>query len=113
MQWYFQSHILRAELKKKQAELVVIWVDTNPKVCHQRMIDRASDRDMWKLNHWDEYILGVNFNPPLSLKLENQPDSLLIFHNSSNEEFEESMKTIVAQLEAAVANRVEIPRTRY
>ena len=93
---------LRAELKKKQAELVVIWVDTNPEVCHQRMIDRASDRDMWKLNHW-----------PLSLKLENQPDSLLIFHNSSDEEFEESMKTIVAQLEAAVANRVEIPRTRY
>ena len=45
--------------------------------------------------------------------LEKQPDSLLIFHNSSNEEFEESMKTIVAQLEAAVANRVEIPRTRY
>ena len=81
---------LRAELKKKQAELVVIWVDTNPEVCHQRMID-----------------------PPLSLKLENQPDSLLIFHNSSDEEFEESMKTIVAQLEAAVANRVEIPRTRY
>lgn len=104
---------LRAELKKKQAELVVIWVDTNPEVCHQRMIDRASDRDMWKLNHWDEYIRGVNFNPPLSLKLENQPDSLLIFHNSSDEEFEESMKTIVAQLEAAVANRVEIPRTRY
>ena len=104
---------LRAELKKKQAELVVIWVDTNPEVCHQRMIDRASDRDMWKLNHWDEYILGVNFNPPLSLKLENQPDSLLIFHNSSEAEFDESMKTIVAQLEAAVANRVEIPRTRY
>ena len=93
--------------------MVVIWVDTNPEVCHQRMIDRASDRVMWKLNHWDEYILGVNFNPPLSLKLENQPDSLLIFHNSSNEEFEESMKTIVAQLEAAVADRVEIPRTRY
>ena len=95
------------------AKLVVIWVVTKPEICHQRMIDRASDRDMWKLNHWDEYILGVNFNPPLSLKLENQPDSLLIFHNSSDEEFEESMKTIVAQLEAAVANRVEIPRTRY
>lgn len=51
----------------------MIWVDTNPEVCHQRMIDRASDRDMWKLNHWDEYILGVNFNPPLSLKLETSP----------------------------------------
>ena len=103
----------RKRLASKNARLEIIWVVTDPEICHQRMIDRASDRDMWKLNHWDEYILGVNFNPPLSLKLENQPDSLLIFHNSSDEEFEESMKTIVAQLEAAVANRVEIPRTRY
>ena len=34
---------LRKELAKKEAELVVIWVDTDPEVCHQRMIDRASD----------------------------------------------------------------------
>ena len=30
---------LRKELAKKEAELVVIWVDTDPEVCHQRMID--------------------------------------------------------------------------
>ena len=93
---------LRKELAKKEAELVVIWVDTDPEVCHQRMIDRASDRDIWKLNHWDEYILGVNFEPPVNLRLEGQPDSLLIFHNSSEEEFAASMKEIVTQLEASV-----------
>ena len=64
--------------------------------------DRASDRDIWKLNHWDEYILGVNFEPPVNLRLEGQPDSLLIFHNSSDEEFAASMKEIVTQLEASV-----------
>lgn len=93
---------LRKELAKKEAELVVIWVDTDPEVCHQRMIDRASDRDIWKLTHWDEYILGVNFEPPMNLKLKNQPDSLLIFHNSSDEEFAKSMQEIVAQLESTV-----------
>lgn len=62
---------LRKELAKKEAELVVIWVDTDPEVCHQRMIDRASDRDIWKLTHWDQYIMGVNFEPPLNLKLES------------------------------------------
>ena len=77
-------------------------MDTDPEVCHQRMIDRASDRDIWKLNHWDEYILGVNFEPPVNLRLEGQPDSLLIFHNSSEEEFAASMKEIVTQLEASV-----------
>ena len=82
---------LRKELAKKEAELVVIWVDTDPE-----------DRDIWKLNHWDEYILGVNFEPPVNLRLEGQPDSLLIFHNSSDEEFAASMKEIVTQLEATV-----------
>ena len=101
---------LRKELAKKEAELVVIWVDTDPEVCHQRMIDRASDRDIWKLTHWDEYILGVNFEPPMNLKLKNQPDSLLIFHNSSDEEFAKSMQEIVAQLESTV-KKGRRPRT--
>ena len=93
---------LRKELAKKEAELVVIWVDTDPEVCHQRMIDRASDRDIWKLTHWDQYIMGVNFEPPMNLKLESQPDSLLIFHNSTQEEFDASMARIVTELESTV-----------
>ena len=47
---------LRAKLAEKGAELFVIWVNTRKDVCHERMIKRASDRDTWKLEHWDEYI---------------------------------------------------------
>ena len=94
---------LRKQLAAKGAELAVIWVETRPEVCHQRMINRASDRDTWKLEHWDEYISRINFNPPSDLLLPNQPDSLLIFHNSSDEEYQASMKEIVGILESEVA----------
>ncbi len=47
---------LKAKLADKGATLAVIWVETSPEVVHQRMIDRNSDRDTWKLTHWDEYI---------------------------------------------------------
>ena len=90
---------LRAELKKKQAELVVIWVDTNPKVCHQRMIDRNSVRDTWKLEHWDEYIAGCNFEIPENLKRPGAKDSLIIFRNNNEKEFEHSMKKCVSILD--------------
>lgn len=95
---------LRKTLATKGAELTVIWVETRPEVCHQRMISRASDRDTWKLEHWDEYISRINFTPPTDLQLPNQRDSLLIFHNSSDEEYQASMKEIVDILESEVAN---------
>ena len=94
---------LRKQLAAKGAELAVIWVETRPEVCHQRMINRASDRDTWKLEHWDEYISRINFNPPTDLVLPEQPDSLLIFHNTSDEEYQASMKEIVGILESEVA----------
>ena len=46
----------RNKLCSKNARLAVVWVVTNPEVCHQRMILRNSQRDTWKLAHWDEYI---------------------------------------------------------
>ena len=73
---------LRAKLAEKGAELFVIWVNTRKDVCHERMIKRASDRDTWKLEHWDEYINSQNFNPPTNIK------DLFIFENSSEEEYE-------------------------
>ena len=45
-----------AKLAAKGATLAVIWVETSPEVVHQRMIERNSDRDTWKLAHWDEYL---------------------------------------------------------
>ncbi len=92
---------LRTHLAQKKADLVVIWVETDPEVCRQRMFARNSDRDTWKLQNWDTYIKNCNFNVPDGIKLEEQDDSLLIFKNSSDAEFKESMQRITAQLDAA------------
>ena len=42
---------LKAKLAAKGATLAVIWVETSPDVVHQRMIERNSDRDTWKLSY--------------------------------------------------------------
>lgn len=89
---------LKNMLAQKGAKLVVIWVQTSPEIVHQRMIARNSDRDTWKLENWDEYIAGCNFSIPENLNTPNIKDDLLIFKNDNNEEFEESMKHIVAIL---------------
>ena len=90
---------LKARLASYPAKLEVIWVDTSIETCHKRMVERASDRDKWKLEHWDEYIAGCDFTIPELLYDKNVADDLLIFHNSSDEEFKQSMKDVVAQLE--------------
>lgn len=89
---------LKEMLAKKGAKLVVIWVQTSPEIVHQRMIARNSDRDTWKLENWDEYIAGCNFSIPENLNNPDIKDDLLIFKNDNNDEFEESMKHIVAIL---------------
>ena len=52
------------------------------------MIERASDRDDWKLAHWDEYIAKCNFNRPTDI------GEIFIFNNNSMEEFKESIERI-------------------
>ncbi len=91
---------LKEKLAQKGAILCIIWVQTSIEVCHQRMIDRNSSRDTWKLEHWDEYIKGCNFNPPLALDDPDIKDDFLIFKNSSDAEFQNSLKTLVPILEA-------------
>lgn len=92
---------LKEKLKEKNAKLVVIWVETSVEVCRQRMIERNSDRDTWKLNHWEEYIAGCNFNIPSELDDPTETDDLLIFKNSSQEEFKASLQECVRILEEA------------
>jgi len=58
------------------------------------MIDRNSERDTWKIEHWDEYIKTRDYSIPDNLKDPNVIDQFLIFKNSSDEEYEESMKEI-------------------
>ena len=90
---------LKEKLAAKNATLVVIWVETEPEIVHQRMIARNSDRDTWKLEHWDEYIKTVDFSIPEPLERLDAGHDLILFHNSSDEEFDASMQKILPQLE--------------
>ena len=96
---------LKAKLSDNNTSLVVIWVQTSKDVTRHRMIERKSDRDTWKLAHWDEYIAGLNFDIPIALDDARIKDDLLIFKNSSNEEFTDSLKQIVSILEES-SNRI-------
>ena len=86
---------LRAKLKEYGAKLSVIWIVTDPEVCHQRMIDRASDRDTWKLEHWDEYLSSVNFTIPENLRDPDDEYSLILYHNSTDEMAAEDFKKLL------------------
>jgi len=94
---YIQN--LKNRLKEKYASLVVIWIETTMEVCKQRMIARNSDRDTWKIANWDEYIAGENFDIPSALDDPKVIDDLLIFKNSSDEEYNKSMREIIDILE--------------
>ncbi len=86
---------LREKLKDYGAKLTVIWIVTDPEVCHQRMIKRNSDRDVWKLEHWDEYISKVNFKIPENLRDPDDEGSLLLHYNSNDELTEKSFAEIM------------------
>lgn len=90
---------LKKRLIEKNARLTVVWVITDVDVIKQRMFERNSDRDTWKIEHWDEYIAGVDFRIPKSIDDPKVVDDLLLFYNSDQEQYEESMQRIIKVLE--------------
>lgn len=90
---------LKEKLKEKNATLVVVWVETSPEIVHERMIKRNSDRDIWKLQNWDEYMAETDFSIPVNLDDPKIKDDLLVFYNDNQEEFDNSMKNILGILE--------------
>ncbi len=81
----YMENLRQQLLKRKGAELVVVWVQCDVEVCRQRMIARNSDRDTWKLENWDEYVKGLDFSVPDGIK------NLFIFNNSSDSSVKESV----------------------
>ena len=82
----YMENLRQELLKKKGAELVVVWVQCDKEVCRQRMIHRNSDRDTWKLENWDEYISKQNFTIPDGIK------NLFLFDNSTDDSFKKSIE---------------------
>ena len=89
---------LRKKLAEYGAKLTIIWVVTSPEVCHARMLRRNSDRDTYKIKHWDEYIKGIDFSVPDGVSGDD-PDGLLLFYNSSEAEFVKSMHDVLTVLD--------------
>ena len=89
---------LRARLARKGALLTVIWVKTDPEVVHQRMIARNSDRDVWKLAHWDEYNAGVNYAIPDLLNDRAVTDEFFVIGNNSQAELHASLQELIRKL---------------
>lgn len=90
---------LRAKLAELDAKLIIIWVVTTPEVCRERMKQRNSDRDVYKITHWNEYVRGVDFSIPSNLDDPDVKDDLLLFYNSSEAEYAKSMHDVLAVLE--------------
>lgn len=86
---------LKLKLKDFGAKLTVIWVITEPEIIHQRMIERNSDRDTWKLENWEEYLKTIDFSIPSTIDDPDDDLDFLKFYNSSDTEYQESMTRIV------------------
>lgn len=90
---------LKEKLAAHGAKLTIIWVVTDPEVCRKRMLKRNSPRDSYKIAHWDEYIKTVDFSIPKALDDPDIKDDLLLFYNSSDAEYVNSMHEITNILE--------------
>ena len=90
---------LKSRLKSMGAKLTVIWVITKPEVIKQRMISRNSERDIWKLANWEEYVAEVDFSIPAAIDDPDDKLDFLKFYNSTDAEYEASMERVLKQLE--------------
>lgn len=93
---------LKQKLASLGAKLCIVWVQTEVGVVKQRMIERNSSRDTWKLANWDEYVASIDFSIPSGLDDPNVEDDLVLFKNSNAKEFEQSMQHALDVLGAEV-----------
>ena len=70
---------LKNRANQNNAELFVIWVSASKEICYERMLKRNSDRDIHKLNNWEDYIKNINFTPPFELEKREAVDKFIIF----------------------------------
>ncbi len=75
---------LKSRVEKFDAELVVVWINSTAELCKKHMIKRNSDRDRWKITHFDDYIKDVNFAPP---PIDDK--TLFVLDGTSDEKYEQ------------------------
>ena len=86
---------LKSKLRDWNAELALIWVSAPLELCYERMKQRNSPRDQWKLQNWDVYVKGINYSLPVSLLDCGAVDRLISFNNGDKREFQLSMDNVM------------------
>ncbi|MEF9960232.1 MAG: AAA family ATPase [Niameybacter sp.] len=76
---------LKAKLAEVDTELVMVWVYCELETIHQRMIERASDRDTWKLENWDEYVKTKDNSKPTN-------KAVVVIENKDEESVERQLQ---------------------
>ncbi|MBQ8725984.1 MAG: AAA family ATPase [Clostridia bacterium] len=83
----------KERLKKVDAKLLVVWISVAPELCRKRMFKRNSDRDKWKIEHWEEYVKTVNFDAPNIAE-----EELFIHKNSTDDEADEHFERLLEKI---------------
>ena len=84
---------LKNRIEKAGAKLMIVWISVDPELCKKRMFKRNSDRDKWKIDHWDEYVKTVNFDAPNIAE-----EELFIHKNSTDDEADEHFERLILKL---------------
>lgn len=73
--------IATAGLTKEEVDVKVIAVTLQDmELQRQRIVDRQTERDTWKLEHWDDFKQRVQFVPEVNWDIPSS--SILVFDNS-------------------------------
>ncbi|MBP1906854.1 putative kinase [Paenibacillus turicensis] len=78
---WIEEVIAAAGLTKEEVDVKVIAVTLQDmELQRQRIVDRQTERDTWKLEHWDDFKQRVQFVPEVNWDIPSS--SILVFDNS-------------------------------
>ncbi|GJM83519.1 hypothetical protein HMSSN139_60150 [Paenibacillus sp. HMSSN-139] len=79
---WLETLLQEAGLSKREVDVKVVVVTLKDMATQkERIIDRCTDRDTWKLEHWDDFKHRVQFVPEVNWEI--PASSILEFDNSS------------------------------
>ncbi|WP_019635346.1 AAA family ATPase [Paenibacillus fonticola] len=97
-QW-IEDVISAAGLTKNEVDVKVIVVTlSDMETQKQRIIDRQTERDTWKLEHWDDFKHRVQFVPEINWDI---PKSSILVFDNSGDLTKEKIETVYEFVKAA------------
>lgn len=80
---WIEEVIASAKLTKEQVDVKVVIVTlSDMETQKQRIVDRHTDRDTWKLEHWSDFAKRVDLVPAVSWDIPES--SIIVFDNSGD-----------------------------